>query len=275
MDELCRPLLIVSLVAVLLAVLVTLGSPFLTTAPPLESRVAAALGNSAVASELQDQKVDLDDARDQLAHSSAVTSAPPGIGIPDMALVNGLLLMVMVLTSLPLLIGDRATGTVQGVVSIVGGFLGLVGGIALAIVAFVALLLMVSLLLAVPFGTLAYLAIYGSFNTSAAGTITSILLVLQGVAFVCLVLAHQRFLKSTGLVLLFATAILLTFVTSILHSIVPGILVSITDAVAALIAAIAGAIWSLAILLGGLVATVRLLRVGRQGGDAAMTRPGR
>ncbi len=55
-----------------------------------------------------------------------------------------------------------------GGVSIIGGLVVLLAAIATAIVSFTALMLMVSLLLSAPFGTLAYLAIFGSFDTGGA-----------------------------------------------------------------------------------------------------------
>ncbi len=98
------------------------------------------------------------------------------------------------------------------------------------------------------------------------------ILFLTLACLVLLVLAQQRFLKGKGLMLLLVTAALLTFVTSLLHSIVPGFLVSITDALAALITAIVSAIWALLVLIWGIVAAVRVLRLGRQGGGGSLTR---
>ena len=271
MDQLRRPLLVLSLAAVALALLICLGSNLFTEPPPFASRVNSALANPDVQQQLADRDIDLADARDQLAETRGTD--PPGLAIPALALVNGILLLVLILTALPLLVGDRLTGTVQGIVSIIGGLLGLLGGITLALAAFAALMLMVSMFLSVPFGTLAYLAIFGSFDTGGAAVITSMVLLLQVVAVILLVLSQQRFLKSVGLLLLFATALLLTFVVALLHSVVPGILVSITDAIGALVIGVVGAIWSLVVLIGGIVAAVRLLQLGRQGGPGQLTRP--
>ncbi|GAA2095538.1 hypothetical protein GCM10009841_06720 [Microlunatus panaciterrae] len=270
MDQLRRPFLIGSLVAIGLVLLICLGSNLFTGPPPFGERVSSAMNDPFVRAQLAERGIDPFDAQQQLSQTRA--EDPPGLAIPDLALVNGLLLLILVLTALPLLIGDRATGTVQGIVSIVGGLLGLLGGIVLAIVAFVALMLMVSLFLAAPFGTLAYLAIFGSFDTGGSALILGVVIVLQVLGAILLVIAQQRFLLSKGLVLLFLTALLLTLLTSILHSIVPGILVSITDAIGALIISIVGAIWSLVILIGGIVGALRLLQLGRQGGGSALAR---
>lgn len=273
MDQLRKPFLILCLLTVLLALLICLGSGLLTGPPPFAARVSSALGNPDVQAQLVARGIDLGEAREQV--SQAQGQDPPGLAIPALALVNGLLLLILVLTSLPVLVGDRVTGTVQGVVSIVGGLLGLIAGIVLALAAFAALMLMVAMFLAVPFGTLAYLAVFGSFDTGGAAVITSGVMVLLVGSLVLLILAQERFLKSIGLLLLFATAIALTFVVGLLHSIVPRILASITDAIGALIVGVVGAIWSLVILVGGIVGAVRLLQLGRQGGPGQLTRPAR
>jgi hypothetical protein len=276
MDSLRRPFLVITVICIGLALLVCVGSNLVSSPPPfaerVESALSSALADPKLVAELQDRGLDLPgDARDQLGQTRP--SDPPGFAIPNLALINGVLLLVLALTALPMLVGDRATGTVQGIVSIIGGLVGLLTGIVMAIVAFTALVLMVSLLLAAPFGTLAYLALFGSFDTTAAGVLTTLVMILQIVGGVCLVIAQERFLTSKGLVLLFATAILLTFVTSVLHSIVPSILVSITDALGGLVAAIVGAIWSLVLLIGGIVSAVRLLQLGRNAAPAQLQRP--
>lgn len=269
-DQLRRPFLLITVALIALTVLLCLGSSLVTGPPPYGQRVSITLADPQVRALLAEHNIDPDDAEDEL--NTAPGEDPPGLAIPTLALINGLLLLIMILTSLPLLVGDRATGTVQGVISIIGGLIGLIAGVVAAIVAFTAMLLMVSLLLAVPFGTLAYLATFGSFDTSGAGAITAMMIMLQVIAFVCLILAQQRFLASRGLVLLFATALLLTVVTGLLHSLVPSILVSITDALGALIIGIVGAIWSLVILIGGIIGAVRLLQLGKHTGGPATTR---
>lgn len=274
MDQLRRPFLLITLVTIVLALLICLGSNLLKRDTPLDQRIDTALTSARntpqIAQELERRGIDLNDARDQLAESTA--DEPPGLAIPALALVNGLLLLVLILTALPMLVGDRTTGNLQGIVSIVGGLVGLIVGVVVAIVAFTALMLMVSLFLAVPFGTLAYLAVFGSFDTGTASAITAVVMVLQVIGLICLILAQERFLKNIGLMLLFGTAILLTFVTGLLHSVVPGILVSITDALGGLIIGVVAAIWSLVILIGGIVAAVRLLQLGRQGGPSPLQR---
>ncbi len=269
-DSLRKPFLIAALLVVLVAFLCCLGSSLVTGPPPFADRVNQTLTNPQTVALLDRFDIDAGDARDTL--SDTRPENPPGMGIPALALIEGLLLLVLIITAAPLLIGERITGILTGGVSIIGGLVALLAAIATAIVSFTALMLMVSLLLSAPFGTLAYLAIFGSFDTGGAALFTSLVLGLTLVGLVLLVLAQQRFLKGKGLLLLLLTAALLTFVTALLHSIVPGFLVSITDALAALITAIVSAIWALLVLIGGIVSAVRVLQLGRQVGGGTLTR---
>ena len=72
--------------------------------------------------------------------------------------------------------------------------------IAAIFAALALLLLMVALFLATPFGTLAYLAVYGFFNRPGANAVLGLALALKMGAVVCLLLAQQRFLQNRGLV---------------------------------------------------------------------------
>lgn len=246
------------LIAVLLATGICAGSALVDVPAPLTDRVADLQAQAPPPGVSADDLQDLD-----AADFDPDAANPPGLGIPALLVANGLLLVVTALTTLPLVLGNRVIGSVQGVVSLIAGLIALIGGIVMAVYAFAALIAMVSMFLAAPFGTLAYLAVFGFFPTGTSATLLAVLLVLQVSAAALLVVAHQRFLDNKGLMVLFATAVLLTLVTAILHSVVPGFLVSITDAVAAIIAAIVGAIWGLALVIGGIVSVVKLIVASR------------
>lgn len=188
---------------------------------------------------------------------------PPGLGVPYLALLDGLLLFVAGLMALPLLLPDRVHAKLQGIATLVVSLLALLGGILMVIAALVLLMIMVSLLLAAPFGTIAYFAIYGSFSTGVAQAVLSLLMLLKLAGAVCLVLAHQRFLQNKGLVLLILTSLLGNLVVSFLHALVPTPLVSITDAVAAIVVAILALIWAILLLLGSLPAIFKAINVTR------------
>lgn len=269
-DALRPPLLIAALVAALIGLLLSLGSALVSGPPPFAARVSQTLNDPTTNQLLEQHDIDRDDAEESLNQTRP--DDPPGLAIPAMALVLGELLLVLGLTALPLLIGDRMTGTVNGVVSIIGGLLLLLAAIATALLSLGKLLLMVGLLVSAPFGTLAYLALFGSFNTGAAATFTGLVMASVVGCLVLLTFAQQRFLQSKGLVALIATAALLTLIIGLLHSIVPGFLVSITDALGALIVAIIAAVWALCVLIWGVVAAVRILQLGKQSDGGLTTR---
>ena len=263
MDGLRRWALWVAVVAILLALLACVGAGIIISPPPLGDRIQSLQQDSSAAPEDVDQD-DIDDlSADDFGESA---DDPPGLAIPYLALPNGLLLIIVGLMALPLLIGNRMIPLIGGIVSVVGGFFAVIGGIIMAIIAFVALLVMVSLFLAVPFGTLAYLAIFGFFDIWASAALLGLIMFLQLAAIVFLIVAQQSMLGNKRLMFWLLLAVLLTFLTMILHSIVPIILVSITDALGALIIAIVGAIWGLLMLIGGIISLIKQLNLGRQGG---------
>ena len=187
----------------------------------------------------------------------------PGWGIPFLALLDGLLLFTVVLIGVSLLMPERVQGRVQGVMTLLVALGVLLGGIAAIYFAILLLNLMVSLLLAVPFGTLVYMATFADFDVAASRATLGLLMPLKLAFAVCLVVAHQRFLENRGLVLLILTSLLATVIVSFLHGFVPRFLVSITDDIAAMMIAILATIWSLVFLVGSIPAIVKALRVDR------------
>lgn len=187
----------------------------------------------------------------------------PGLGIPYLAIVDGLLLFTVGLIVSPMLISNRVHGRVQGIATLLFSLLLLLGAIALVVVAIVLLMLMLSLLMAVPFGTAAYLSAYASFPYGQAATVLSLVMALKIGFAVCLILAHQRFLENRGLVLLILTSIGLTLLLGFLLNFPPGFLRSITDSISAIVTGIVGAIWALVYLVGAIPAIIKALRVDR------------
>lgn len=239
-----------------------LGSSFLISPQALGTRIASLRTDPSAVPDGVSQD-DLDDL--DVSDFGESSLDPPGLGIPYLALPVGLLLAIVALMALSTVIGHRNNAILTGVVNLVGGIVGLIGGIVLAIVAFVALVAMVTLFLAVPFGTLAYLAVFGFFNVGASRLALGLLLTLQIAALVLLVVAQQRVLGNKRLMFFAFLAIGLTLLTLLLHSIVPVILVSITDALAALITAVVGAIWALLMVIGGIISLVKQLNLTRAG----------
>jgi hypothetical protein len=274
-----KPLFLAALVLLALAVLVEVGSSLLQKAQPpdcsLLERVPKELAcadrplaglpagcepmRSSVCVDAKGEDVSFSD----VLRTQRENPPTPGMGIPSLALLDALLLFTLALMGASLIVPERVHGRVQGMATLVGSIIALLTGITLLTVAFALLMTMVSLLTAVPFGTIAYLAVWGFFNRSGAGATLGLLMTLKVAAGVCLVLAHPRFLQNKGLVLLVFTSLLATAGVSLLHGLVPGILVSITDAIGAILVAVLALLWTGVLLVGALVSILKVLRLKR------------
>jgi hypothetical protein len=181
----------------------------------------------------------------------------PGLGIPYLALVDGILAYSLALMVLSLVISMHLQAKLQGIVSVILMFFLALACITLIFVALAKLLLMVGLFFAIPFGTLAYLASpFAHFPRAGAAVILSLLMLLKIIATILLPIAHQRYLKDVGLILMVLTSLVATIIVSFLHGLVPGVLVSITDALAAIIVGIIALIWAIVVLIGSIIAFV-------------------
>jgi hypothetical protein len=193
--------------------------------------------------------------------------SPPGLGIPYLVLVDGVLAYTLGLMVVSLVVPERIVGRLQGCVTLIVSIVVLLGSIVLVFAAITLLLLMIGLLASF-FGAVIYFAVFADFPRDAAALILGTLLTLKVVMAVCLVLAHQRFLENKGLVILVILSLVLNLVIAFLHDLLPGFLTSITDAVAAIIVAIVGIIWSVLLLIGAVIAVLRVIRppqpIGKQ-----------
>lgn len=188
----------------------------------------------------------------------------PGLGIPYLALLDGLLLFGVGLIGLGLILPDRLQGRVQGILTLVVSFLMLLLSLVMIYAALALLMLMVSLLMAVPFGTAVYFAKFAKFDIGVAAITLSSIMGLKIAFIIFLVLAHERFLEMKSLVFMILTSLLAGVIISFLHGFAPAsFLVSITDDIAAIIIAILAVIWSLILLLGSIPAVIKVLRVDR------------
>jgi hypothetical protein len=158
-----------------------------------------------------------------------------------------------------LLLPERFTGRIQGVVTLIVSVVLAVLSFILILAAVAALVEMVTLLVAVPFGTIAYMILFGAFDRSGAAVALGLIMTLKLVFAGCLILAQQRFLENKGLVLLILTSLLATLVISFLHGLVPAFLVSITDAIAAIVVGILAFLWAVWFLLRSIPAVVKAI----------------
>jgi hypothetical protein len=200
----------------------------------------------------------LEDAQ-RIANTSMDAGAP-GLGIRYLAILDFLLLFGVSMIALGYLLPRSFVGRVQGIVALVVSFLGCLGTIALAFAALSLLILMVTLLLSAPFGTIAYIAVWGHFPVDDANVVLALIMFLKLAFCVLLLLAQQAFLKRKGLVLLIALSLGATWLVTFLIGFPPSLLSSIADAIAALIIAIIGIIWLIPVIIGSLVAVIRAIR---------------
>ncbi len=189
--------------------------------------------------------------------------AAPGLGISYMAFLDGIILFTVALIISPLIISDRLHGKIQGIATFLFSLSILISAIAMVFVALALIMLMITLLLSIPFGTIAYMIMYASFDTNSATITLSALMTLKIAFVIFLVLAHQRFLQNKGLILLILTSFIATIVLSFLHGMVPDFLVSITDGVGAIIITIFAIIWSIVYLIGSIPAVIKAFRVDK------------
>jgi len=184
---------------------------------------------------------------------------PPGYAIKSLSYLDSLLCFTLVLMCLPLVISPNFIGKVQGVATIIMALMTIIFSFIYLIKVLINLILMVTLLLAIPFGTLVYMIAYSQFDTGPAAAILSSVMFLKYVFAISLFLAHEKFLFNKGLVLIIATSFITMIIVSFLHSLLPTFLVSITDALAAIINCIIAIIWAIVLLVGGIIAVVKVI----------------
>lgn len=218
-------------------------------APGAERLAAAIAGKADPAPDVQ-----------QLSRDAAGRDPPKGLGTPALAVLDGLCLLTIGLFAASVVFPARIMGRVQAPIRLVIALSITLGGLKLLLSSIAQLLLMVGLLLATPFGTIVYIALWGFFDTAASTGLLSLVMLFKLVFVICLVAAHQSFLKGKMLVALIATSLLATLLVSFLHSLFPSFLVSITDAVGAIITAVLTLIWGLIVVIGSILPTIKSLR---------------
>ncbi|PZF95118.1 hypothetical protein [Micromonospora deserti] len=258
MGALRKPFLLLAMLAIGLAAGVELGAGLL-------------VGGGDASAALRDSAADLDV---PITVGSAVEE-PSGRGIGYLALVDAVAVWTTGLYCLSLVLPDRVQGRVQGVATLVFSIVLIIVAFVALLVSFVELTVMVSLFLAPPFGTLAYLAVWGFFPVGDAALVLGLVLLLKLAWAGLLVAAQPRFLQNKGLVLLALTTLLCTVVLEFLHQLVPVILVSILDDLGALVFAVVAVVWGLVLLIGSIPAIVKAVRVTATASDGGRGGPRR
>ncbi|TCB98534.1 hypothetical protein E0H26_09200 [Micromonospora zingiberis] len=243
MGALRKPFLLLAMLALVLAVGVEVGAGLL---------LGGADAGPALAGGAADLGV-------EVADVSGV-SEPSGRGTGYLALVDAAALWTTGLFCLGLVLPERIHGRIQGVATLIFSIVLIIVAFLALVFAFVELTIMVSLFLAPPFGTLAYLALWGFFPVGDASVLLGLVLLLKLAWAALLLLAQPKFLQNKGLVLLIGTSLLCTVLLEFLHRLVPVIVVSILDDVGALVFAVVAIVWALVLLIGAIPAIVKAIR---------------
>lgn len=184
---------------------------------------------------------------------------PPGLAIPTLINLDALLLFTLILFCLPLVVKPSVIAQTQGIATVIMAIVVLMWSIVGLLKCLVELFLMIGLLLAIPFGTILYMILFADFDVKPAAAILSTLMFLKIVLAVSLPIAHERFLRNTGMILLLATSFIAMIIISFLHSFLPVFLTAITDAIAGIIVCILALIWAIILLVGGVIGVVKVV----------------
>lgn len=246
LGEVRRPLFLIAAFALLLVVLVELGSGLVVGGGSAGPVGPMAAGVPGVAPDMID---------------GVDAESPPGNGIGYLVLVDGFLLFSVAMLGLSFLLSQRLYGRIQGIVTLVVSVLWLLWSLVMALAAFVLLMVMIGLFVAVPFGTIAYLAIWGFFPRGDAATVLGLLLFLKLVFLGFLVFSQQKFLRITALMIHIALSFVLQLVLGLVQGLLPFVVVSIGDQLMALVVAVVAIVGSLVSLVSSLPAVVNAVRV--------------
>jgi hypothetical protein len=262
MDQLRLPLFIAALALLLISVSVSSGMQLfpLTPSPDAVASLKAQMIDIGISQGLSPvEATAAAEKATQPASSAGGVQTPPGVGIVSLAFLDGILLYTVAMIGLSMIINAATHARLQGAATLIVFLLVLLGAFLFLMATIQLLMLMLALLLAPPFGTIAYLAGWGGFPKGTAGVSLGLIMTFKLSFAVCLIMAHQRFLKNKSLVILVLLSLGATLLISFLHAIVPGILVSITDAIAAIVVLIVVIIWSLIGLFSSLGAVLKAI----------------
>lgn len=177
---------------------------------------------------------------------------PPGFGLE----ADGLYLWIVFFSILISLIGMLITkATVQRagmIASLINSVIVILMSILLIVKAIVKLVIMIVLLLALPFGPLIYLAIYGTFAKGVVLATGGLGLLCKIVAAILLSIGASQVVKVKSAALLLLTGFVTFFIIEFVLGFVPSPFASIADAIIGIIIAIIVILWSIFILIGSI-----------------------
>ena len=225
----------------------------------------------------EQQKILSDLKREKASEIGQLAQDLAGFGVRSLLFVDANLLFGMLLMSLALIIPwglglilpkkvldknppESIHARTQGCLTLIFAIILILFAIVQLGLVLAKLITMAMMLLAFPFGTLAYMIIYGSFPRDSMTIVVSFLFFLKLIFGGLLLLAHQKFLENIWLVITFVLSLIANVIITLLYTIVPGFLVSITDAVAAIVVIIIGIILTLIMGIFSLIAIILALK---------------
>lgn len=184
-----------------------------------------------------------------------------GYGLRYLWLVDGLLLFSLLLIGLGVILPPAWQARIQGPLTLLYALFVISTAIVLIMTALAVTILMITLLLAFPFGTIAYMIAWGYFNRGGAAAVLAAFFTIKLIVAGAVALAHQRFLQNLGLVLIIIMTLVANLIVSFLHGLVPGFLVSISDAIAGIVVGIVGVILAVIMLISAVLSTIAAFRL--------------
>lgn len=242
------PFFALALIVLLVVIGLETGSALFVKAGGIGADTAARISDAA-------NQQDIERAR-------AENGAPPGFSVASLALIDVILLFTVALMGVSMIVPQPIHARFQGCATCLFTCLSCMPAIGVALAALLAVMTMILLLIAFPFGTIIYAIVYGSFPRGDVLLVLSIIMGLKILFIVLLLLAHQRFLQNLGLMLLILLSLAGGVIVNFIISFPPGILVSIADGVAAIVVAILSIVCLIPLFVGALIGIVTALKPG-------------
>jgi hypothetical protein len=162
--------LIAAIVLALVAILIETG----TALPGVLRGNQVSVQNFQLPTQISDKNAALTSDQQRVVDQVSKQERSAGQSTPDLALIDVILLFTIALMGSALLIPARLLGRVQGIATLIFSIVLIGTALRQIFVALASLILMLSLLLAIPFGSIIYLIVYGSFNRGGADIVLAI-----------------------------------------------------------------------------------------------------
>jgi len=178
--------------------------------------------------------------------------APPGYSLEADGLYLWVVFFSILISLIGMLITKASVHRVGMIISLINSIIVIFISIFLIVQAILKLIIMIGLLLALPFGPLIYMAIYGAFPKGPVLILGGLGLLCKIVAAVLLWIGGSQMIRIKSATLLLITGFVTFFIIEFGLGFVPGIFCSIADAIIGIIIAIVVIIWSIFILIGSI-----------------------